>query len=67
MTLNQREMRAELRRQVDAAGGLMAFCRMHGLTHPPVSLMLSGTRPVSEAVANSIGFIAETTFKRVAL
>ena len=65
-SISMREMRAELQRQVGAAGGVMSWCRKRGLTHPPVSLMLSGARPVSEAVGNACGFIVETTFKRVA-
>lgn len=64
--LTQVQMRGELERQVNDAGGLMVFCRMRGLSHAPVSLMLSGHRPVSEAVANACGFVVETVFKRIA-
>lgn len=64
--INQTEMRAELRRQVDAAGGLMVWCRMRNLTHAPTSLILNGHRPVSEPIANACGFLIETVFRRIA-
>jgi len=65
MNLNQREMRTELRRQVDEAGGVMAWSRAKGLSHAPVSWALSGSRPVTESVANAAGFLVETTYKKV--
>ena len=64
-SITQTEMRAELKCQVDAAGGLMVWCRMRGVTHASVSLMMSGHRPISEAVANACGFIVETTYKQI--
>ena len=65
MNINQRDMRTELRRQVDEAGGVMAWSRSKGLNHAPVSWALSGNRPVTEAVANAAGFLVETTYKKV--
>lgn len=64
-SISSTEMIEELRRQVRAAGGLAQWCRAHGVSHPPVSLMLRGKRPISEAVANACGFIVETTFRQV--
>jgi hypothetical protein len=61
--LTAAQMRRELENQVRAAGGKMAWCRRHELSHTPVSLMLGGKRPVSEAVANALGFICETRFR----
>lgn len=61
--LTQDEMRAELKRQVDAAGGLMVWCRVHGFTHPSVSAAIRGERDVSESMANACGFLAQMTFK----
>lgn len=65
MTLTQREMRVELQRQIDASGGIMIWCRARGITHASVSFMLSGKRPVSEAVANAAGFLMEPTFRKI--
>ena len=65
MSLNNHAMRAELRRQVDAAGGVMAWAKLKGISHPPVSYALSGARPVTEAIANAAGFLVETTYKKV--
>lgn len=59
------EMRAELLRQVSVAGGVNAFCRARGIeSHTAVSLAIAGHRNVTEALANAIGYIAETTFVR---
>jgi hypothetical protein len=61
--LNMAEMRAELAHQVEHAGGVVAFARLHGLqSHAAVSLMMAGKRPISVAVANALGFIAVTVF-----
>lgn len=62
--LRNKEMREELARQVQAAGGVMAFARKHDITHPPISWALSGHRAVTEAIANACGFIAETTYRK---
>ena len=63
--INPSQMRDELKRQVDAAGGLMAWCRKYDRSHGPVSDMLRGAREVSEEVANSCGFIMQTVFRPV--
>jgi hypothetical protein len=64
--LNMDQMRTELRRQVDKAHGVVAWCRTVGIeNHAPVSLALSGTRPITEAIANAAGFtIAPVEFIR---
>lgn len=59
------EMRAELGRQIAAAGGVCAFARRHGINHTAVSLSKHGKRPVAEEVANACGFLVETTFKNM--
>lgn len=59
------EMRAELKRQVTAAGGLMVFARMHGIPHSNLSEALSGRRLISETIANACGYIVQTTFKKI--
>lgn len=62
-------MLAELRRQVEAAGGVKAWCRKHGIeSHSSVSLALSGKRTVEPAVANAAGFFvipAEVTYMKM--
>jgi hypothetical protein len=61
--LSMTEMRAELAHQVEHAGGVVAFARLHNLqSHAAVSLMLAGKRPISVAVANALGFIAVTVY-----
>jgi hypothetical protein len=63
--LSMAEMRAELARQVAAAGGICAWARKHGLSHAPVSLAKHGHRPVTEEIANACGFIVRTTFHKL--
>lgn len=64
-SLNNREMRRELIRQIDEAAGMREWCRRKGLSHTVVSLAVNAHRPIPEAVANACGFIVETTFKPV--
>jgi hypothetical protein len=63
--LSEGEMRAELNRQIDAAGGLVAWCRKAGLSHAPVSLAKHGHRDIPETIANACGFVSEKTFRRI--
>lgn len=65
MTLTETEMRAELGRQVKAAGGVVAFARKADLPHASVSLQIRGERAVSDAAANACGFLGcvEKTFR----
>lgn len=63
--MNMIDMRAELTRQIEEAGGLMAFCRKSGLSHPPVSAARHGHRAVTDEIALACGFVAETTFRKI--
>lgn len=63
--LNPSQMRDELKRQVEAAGGVMAWCRKYDRSHGSVSDMLRGARDVSEEAANSCGFVMQTVFRPV--
>lgn len=51
----QEQVREELKRQIDSAGGMRAWCREHGLTHSSVSPVVAALRPVSEVIANECG------------
>lgn len=64
-SLSERAMRAELNRQIETAGGLVAWCRKVGLSHSAVSLVKNGHRDVPEAVANACGFVSERTFRKI--
>jgi len=60
------DVRAELWRQVQLAGGVRAFCRQKGLeSHAAVSLTLAGQREVSEGIANSLGYLKVTVFRKM--
>lgn len=61
-----KEVLIELRTRVAAAGGVMKWARLAGLSHTPVSLALSGERPVTEQIANACGFVTETVFRKIA-
>jgi hypothetical protein len=64
--LTEREMRSELVRQIDAAGGLVEWCRRTGLPHAPVSLVKNGHREnIPESIANACGFIVEKSYRRL--
>ncbi|MDE2342937.1 MAG: hypothetical protein KGL63_06015 [Betaproteobacteria bacterium] len=64
-TITHSEMRAELKRQVIAAGGVMVFARMHGISHSNLSEALSGRRLISETIAYACGYLAQTSFKKI--
>lgn len=61
----EQDVRAEMMRQVMAAGGVVAWAARAGVTHTAVSLVLSGARPVSERLANACGYQKVTMFRRV--
>jgi group I intron endonuclease len=64
--ISMESIRSELKRQVTLAGGIKAFCRTHGGgSHTRISLIVAGHRPVSEEVANMLGFVAIKTFVRI--
>jgi hypothetical protein len=63
-TISRDEMRAELARRVDEAGGVRAFSRKHSLSHSSVSMAINRARPVTEELANACGFFAVTRFGR---
>jgi hypothetical protein len=64
-TLNYYEVQAQLILAVNAAGGVSKWAKAKGMSHTPVSLMYSGQRPVSEPVANALGFFVETRYRRI--
>lgn len=64
-SLTEGQMRALLNERIEAAGGVMAWCRIVGLSHAPVSLARDGSRCIPESVANACGFIRETRFRRI--
>lgn len=59
------EMRAEIIRRIDAAGGVSAWSRKTGISHTVVSLVKNGRREIPETVANACGFMAETIYKKI--
>lgn len=65
MVITQNDLRAELQAAVTRSGGVMAFSRAKGLAPTSVSRALNGQRPVSEALANALGYIVETTYRRI--
>ena len=65
-TITMAAMRDELKRHVLAAGGARKWCLKVGIpSHGSVAQAVSGTRDVSEAMANACGYIIETTFRKV--
>lgn len=60
------EVRDELERQIACAGGVRAFAARAGVTHPAIVMVRSGDRPVSERIANSLGYEAVTMFRKIA-
>jgi hypothetical protein len=64
-TLHNGEVRALLILAVKASGGVMKWAKAVGMSHTPVSLMVQGKRAVSEPVANALGFLCETRYRRI--
>lgn len=64
-SLSEAEMRAELDRQVEAAGGQSAWCRKTGISQTAVSLVQNGHREMSETIANALGFISERKYRQI--
>ena len=65
MTLHNSDVRRLLIVAVKDAGGTVKWAKSKGMSHTPVSLMISGERPVSEPVANALGFLCETRYRRI--
>jgi len=64
-TLNNDEMKELLILAVNKAGGVTKWAKAKGMSHTPVSLMVQGKRPISEPVANALGFLCETRYRRI--
>lgn len=50
------EARKALQAACDRAGGRAAFAEQHGLHKSAITMILNGARPMSERVANLIGY-----------
>lgn len=60
------DMRAVLQNEVLKAGGVREFCRQKGIeSHSAVSQALAGKREVSEGIANSLGYLKLTIFRKM--
>lgn len=55
---------AALRRACDAAGSMASWADRHGVDTGNLSRMLSGTRPLSDAVLQALGLERVVTFLR---
>lgn len=57
---------AELRLEVERAGGIVAWAKLADLSHTAVSLVTTGARPVTERIANCCGYQEVTVYRRIA-
>jgi len=55
--MTDEEVRAELRRSVDDAGGITAWARRHDLSTVWVSRVVHGHNPPTAAVAKPLGIV----------
>lgn len=56
------DLRAELARQVEMAGGQVAWGRLRGVAVSQVCETLSGRREPSESIINAMGFMRVTRY-----
>lgn len=57
IAMTQGELRAELARQVEMAGGQVAWGRLRGVAVSQVCETLSGRREASESIINGMGYV----------
>lgn len=62
VTLSQKDMRGILRHRCDEAGGQRAWAKANGFSDAIVSQALGGTRPVTERMAKSLGYLKKECF-----
>ncbi len=65
--MTEPELLITLRQSVAAAESQKAWCAKHGIAEPVLSWTLTGRRPMSEAVANALGFVRSVVYHRVNL
>lgn len=58
------EMRRYLKLMVDKSGGPAHFCKEYGVSHAEISQCLSGKRPVSGVLAETLGYERRIVFVR---
>jgi hypothetical protein len=58
------EVRTALAAATSSRGSLTAWCNRYGLHHGNVSEMRSGIKPITEPVANALGFLRIVRFKK---
>jgi hypothetical protein len=64
-TFSHSDVHITLMNVVSNAGGPVKWAKAVGMSHTPVSLMVAGKRPISEPVANALGFLCETRYRRL--
>jgi hypothetical protein len=60
--LTAAQLRAELSRACEMAGGQSAWARLRGVSVSQVSEALSGRRDLSESMVNALGYMRVTRF-----
>jgi hypothetical protein len=60
--LNESEILIELDKQCDAAGSQRAWAHRHGFSESYVSLVRSGQKPLTTAIANALGYFMQVRF-----
>lgn len=63
--LRRADLVPELRRQCDAAGGAVRWCEARRIPQSQVSEALAGKKPVTDVMANAMGFALVERFVRV--
>lgn len=62
IAMTGQDLRAELARQVEMAGGQVAWGKLRGVTVSQVCETLSGRREASESIINAMGFMRVTRY-----
>jgi hypothetical protein len=62
IAMSGRDLRAELARQVEMAGGQQAWARLRGVAVSQVCETLSGKREPSEGIINAMGYLRVTRY-----
>lgn len=58
------ELRERLSAECERIGGVRAFARATGASASVVSAVRSGARPMEPAIANALGYVVVTQYRR---
>lgn len=63
-TISELDFLTRFRAAVEAAGGVRAFSRKTGINQATVCMAVNGTKPITDRIADEMGFLRLMTFRR---